>query len=336
MKLKRLLFFQIPGFLISLFFLYLALKKIDFKTTARILGDTNYIYMIPAALAVIADFSLMSYRWKLLLAPSKNCRYISVLSAVYIGYFYNTILPMRIGEIIRAVIIGEKENVSKTTAITTIGIDHILNLFVIILLLAFTYFFFSFTDAIRTVFTAGFIALCASVAFVLLIILFRSRIAGIADGIAGSIPGRTGGLFRDVIHKFIDTLDKLRKTRYIALIFLMTVISWLLNAAAYIFIAEGMGIRHISWPGAVFITTVIALGIAVPLAPGRIGAYEYFGILACSLVLDETANTCMGLIALSHLVTFTVPLAAGVLFLIREHVSVFRLCRAAAGKEIKT
>ena len=102
---------MILGFPLSFLFLYLAVRKVDISKTLQLLADTNYLYLIPASITFICDFSLRAFRWGYLLRPVKKCRFINLLSTTYIGFFANNILPMRAGEIIRFIMIGEKEQI---------------------------------------------------------------------------------------------------------------------------------------------------------------------------------------------------------------------------------
>ncbi len=66
------------------------------------------------AFAVVADicvYLLHGWRWKLLLRPIEDVRFIHCVEAIYVGLFANEVLPLRAGELIRCFLL------SRSTAI---------------------------------------------------------------------------------------------------------------------------------------------------------------------------------------------------------------------------
>ena len=64
-------------------------------------------------------------RWQYLLAPVKSLEVRRLYPVVVVGYMANNILPVRLGEVVRAYYVGEREKVSKVAALATIAVERV-------------------------------------------------------------------------------------------------------------------------------------------------------------------------------------------------------------------
>jgi uncharacterized protein (TIRG00374 family) len=103
------------GIPLSIFFLWIALMDVDFVKAFSLIKKADYRFIILAAAVVVFDFSMRALRWRILLAPIKLIKYIELVSNVFIGFMANNVLPLRAGEVIRVFLIGQKEQISKTS-----------------------------------------------------------------------------------------------------------------------------------------------------------------------------------------------------------------------------
>ncbi|MFC2061153.1 lysylphosphatidylglycerol synthase transmembrane domain-containing protein [Elusimicrobiota bacterium] len=322
----------IIGIPLSILCLYLALRKVDFSKTLQLLTQTNYIYLLPAIILFIIDFLLRSLRWKVLLSPVKKCRYIDLLSTLYIGFFANSVLPMRMGEVIRAVMVGEKEKISKTSSIATIALERLLDGFAILILLIMAFFVFPFPENIKRIWIIG--AFVFSFLLLLLygLIYLRSFTLKVLTSLFKMLPNNFEEKIERLLDKFLAGLEILRKTRHFFLTMTISMGVWLADASVFYFVAKGMGIQQITFIGAIFIMAVIALGISIPSSPGYIGVYEYFGVLGCS-ILGIEKSSALSFILLTHIMQILIISIIGMFFLTREHISLFQLEKKAEAEE---
>src|SRR5690606_2938784 len=70
---------------------------------------------------------LRAARWKLLLIPIANVALRRVRSASCVGYLAILVLPLRAGEVVRPVMIREREKLSAWAAMGTIGAERIVD-----------------------------------------------------------------------------------------------------------------------------------------------------------------------------------------------------------------
>jgi len=100
------------GVAISLFFIWLAFRKVDYAALGAVFSGADYRYILPATAITLFQFFLRAARWGHLVEPLKKVTIGSLFSATSIGFMGNNILPARIGEFLRSYALGKKENIS--------------------------------------------------------------------------------------------------------------------------------------------------------------------------------------------------------------------------------
>jgi len=135
----------IIGILISLLFIFLSLKKVDIAELKLILRSADYISLIPIFILVVISMFFRALRWQILIAPIAKVKIRSLFSASSIGLMVNNLLPARIGEIVRAWIIGSRENISKSSVIATVVVERVFDGLTALITLAIVQTFYPFT-----------------------------------------------------------------------------------------------------------------------------------------------------------------------------------------------
>lgn len=139
MKWKSLL-----GIIISAVFVLFILIQMDLNRIVSALRSVDYLFLVPVVLILIFTLFISAWRWRYLLHPVKAIRTPSLFSVTCIGVMTNMMLPVRAGDFVRAYMIGEKEQVSKTTCLATIVVERILDLLSILMILILLLVFVSF------------------------------------------------------------------------------------------------------------------------------------------------------------------------------------------------
>jgi uncharacterized membrane protein YbhN (UPF0104 family) len=104
------------GLLISAACLYVAFQGIQFDRLLEALAGINYAWLVVASGLFCISYSGRVFRWQLLFSPLR-LRLGKIFNALNIGYFLSNILPARIGDLVRAYLIGDIEGVSKALAL---------------------------------------------------------------------------------------------------------------------------------------------------------------------------------------------------------------------------
>ena len=116
----------LPGAIISIALIAFILNAVDIPTTIAALRDANHTLLLIAALASVAWLIVRGIVWRTLLQniPSYKDTFISLGE----GYLMNNVLPFRLGELGKALLLSEKSKLSFTEILPTIVVERIFDL----------------------------------------------------------------------------------------------------------------------------------------------------------------------------------------------------------------
>ena len=161
------------GILISIFFLYFALRGLELDKIWATLKAANYWWILPGIAVYFLAVWVRAWRWHYLLRPLKKIPTITMFPIVAIGYMGNNIFPARAGELLRAVILKHKQGVAISSSLATIIVERI---FDGVVMLAFV--FLNLSELAKLTTNSGFLgsiqtlALWGSIAFISALAVF--------------------------------------------------------------------------------------------------------------------------------------------------------------------
>jgi len=268
------------GIIISIIFLYLFFRKVDFYEIWKIMKEVDYFYITPSILLLPIVFLIRAERWRYLLIPIKRIGIPSLFSATVIGFATNNILPARMGEIVRAYVIGRKENISKSSALATIVVERFFDGLIVIFFIILLILFPPFREGLIMERLKG-------AAFVLSII-FTGGIASLiflkyntpmalrwAKALLKPFPKRLSDKAIEILNSFAEGLGIISKGWYIFLIFLYSLVIWLTAVLIIYALLPAFSIKGLPVMAAIFIQVAVAFGVAVPSAPGYVGTFHF-------------------------------------------------------------
>ena len=301
--------------------LALALAGIDLRRVGEALARARYSYLVPAGASMLCYLFGRAVRWRLLLG-----RRVSLVRAFWItciGYLVSNVLPFRLGDPARAVVVGRDEAVSTAAALSTVVVERILDMMMVALMLAAVLPFVREVEWARAAgFSGGAVAV---VALVLLVLFARWPKVGrriLRWGLA-RIP-RIDGERRDrwtaALSGLLDGLASLGDPRRAIAICVWSVVTWAF-VVGYYWAMLGAFLDGPSLAMGVFLTCAIGLGMAIPSAPGAVGVFHQvarYALVAPFAVLEEDALTVA---FAAHAFQYLGVCVLGLVGLARESVS---------------
>ena len=207
-----------------------------------------------------------------------------------ISFFFINILPLRMGEIMRPVLLLDKEDMPMGSGLAVVFVERIIDL---ISAMVMAVLVIALADI--PILEGSAIADIRSRSIWLLPLLFAGLFVPIfATGFFRSLinqtwmPEKVLGL----INPFLHQLDTLRTTKQLSWVLLETVVIWIISTAMYGLAAEAFGISGIGFLEGMGILAFTMIGMAAPSAPGFAGTYEasYVGGLVFFGSTDAGAN----------------------------------------------
>src|SRR5690349_17050384 len=89
-----------------------------------------------ATVLTALTYALRAFRWQFLLAPIGATRYSVAFAATVIGFAANSLIPGRVGEVLRPYLLARRESLNAMSAFATIILERALDLATVLILFA--------------------------------------------------------------------------------------------------------------------------------------------------------------------------------------------------------
>jgi glycosyltransferase 2 family protein len=271
----------VVGLAVSAVFLWLAVRNADLDAVRHALADADFG---PVALAVVAigiGYGFQAARWKRIAdTPALPLR--SFYAMLVGALACNNVLPVRIGEFLRAGWLSRDARISGGRAFGSVVLDRICDIVVLALLFAISLQAVASADwLVRLGIGALLAVLGIAIVLALARLYMRRRQAERSE------RGRVMTVLRETVEMLGEPIGRHRAATWLG----FTACTWILSSVAATLVGRSLGI-DLSPLEAVFVTSALALGVAIPSSPGYIGTYQLIGVEALGL-LDVPASQAL-------------------------------------------
>jgi len=290
----------IIALIISVVCISYALKDFNYILFINSLKNANYSYLVVSVLFLIFIIFLRSIRWRFLF--TKEIDINDLYKSQLIGYMGNNILPLRMGELLKAYYLEKKSKISKYEVIGTVILERVLDL-VGLVLLFFILLNFSLFELIDSIYI--------TIIYSILIFTLVSMFASYKLNKKKKFKGKNNILliFNDVISGF----SSINKSNFLLSI-LYSILIWISYAVVVFLVQESMYL-DLNFIQCVLILFLSSIVLMVPSMPGNIGTFE--GAVVYTLLLFGIEDN-FGFAFILHAVSFIPYTLLGLYYLIKE------------------
>ena len=322
MKFKLLL-----GIVISFAFLFWAFWDVDFAGFWSALKTARYRYFALAVVFSVAQYFVRAYRWKYLLILQKNISFPSVLSALFIGFFGNTVLPFRAGEFLRAYVIGKNEHIPKSAVLATVLVERIIDVLSLLLVAVIALFFLPVPESLHYDMIKNFGAILFAVEigvifFCFMLLLKRKVALKVIETVLGVFSGTIQKKGEVIVLSFLDGLEILRSTRHIFRLVITTTVIWLLVLLQCYAVLSAFGVSYGILTMFVIVTVnmvLVSFALTIPSAPGFVGTFHAAAKEGLAIFSIDPA-IASGFAVLLHASSFLPPIIGGFYYFLQENI----------------
>lgn len=339
------------GYVLALVFLVWVFHDFDFGDLLRRVAAMNLLWVAAAILCDVLSYVCQGARWRLLLRPLGEVSLLRSAQAIYAGLFVNEVLPMKVGELVRALLVSRWMSVNLASVAASILVERLCDgVWLAAGVIAATLFVPLPPKLVKAGDAFG-ISILVALLFIALFAVGGGRVsennsAHAEDGLnAGpsrhmSAGGEPSGGFRlkrwlaDAVAAFLRRLSLdlrvIGRTRGAAWAFMLSSGVLLLQALSFWLVMLAYGLRLPFMTGAL-VFLILHLGTALPNAPANIGTYQFFTVLGLTLFgVEKTTAAGFSLVVFALL---TVPLwAIGFFALGRSGLTLLEVSRVRAGR----
>lgn len=314
------------GILISVACVLVVMYKIDIRQLMLAMQSAHYLLLIPAVLVVIGSLLLRAWRWRYLLAPIKVIHTQRLLAATSVGCMANMLLPAHAGEVLRAYLVGKKEQVCPIASFGTIVVERAFDM-VSILILGIPVFVFAHFPVETALFTKGLrLSAVFSVFLCVLVLgglwLVKTRAASLlrlTRAWLAFLPERWLERLVETLQAFTLGLQGFEGGwRFVSMLALSLVL-WAALAFSNIFVLQAFDIE-LPLSAAFFFLVVQTVAAVIPSSPGFIGTY-HAAVVAGFAVFEVSRELALSVAIMMHAIFFFPFIFMGLIFLWREQLS---------------
>jgi glycosyltransferase 2 family protein len=307
------------GLLITLIFLALLLYQGDLGSIGEHLSAANYFYLAPAVGVYFLGVWFRAARWRYLLLPLAALSTARLYPIVVIGYMANDLLPARVGELVRAYILGERERLSKLGIVGTIAVERLIDGLTMLLFAGAAGLFLPLAEPLGNILRLAAVAYIGSLAVALLLAASEDRRRRMVAWFSAQLPEPVRATLGDGVNRFLDGLYSLRRPRWLAIAGVLSLVSWALEGVT--FYVVGFAFQLEQPISVLFLAMAVStLATTIPSSQGGIGPFEYF--CAQTLIMFGTPAALATAYSVTiHAVLLVPVILAGFVHLWLEHLS---------------
>jgi uncharacterized protein (TIRG00374 family) len=309
------------GIAISAVALYLAMPpRAEWGNVAAAFARVRYTYLVPIALISAYSIVVRCQRWRLLLRPVADVPFVPLFSATSVGFLCNMVLPLRVGEVVRPVLLANRTTLPVSSVLASVVLERLLDMLTILVFLGLVMCLVPVSNTIRQ---SGIVFLVFAVIAVGSIVALqrRHRLALAAvHWILARMPPTVRDRAGTALQSFIGGLQGIGKGSVLLSILGYSLYLWVVIASVFGlgFLACGLEVPFFS--GGLALVTVVAGAVSAPSAPGFIGTFQAGCILALSLFGISRADAIPYAFVVWGAQWLT-QIVLGVVFLLRENIS---------------
>jgi uncharacterized protein (TIRG00374 family) len=307
------------GILVSLVFLYLAFRKVDWSELWQALKDANYWFIIPNVILTIFSMWMRAFRWKYMVNPIKKVGLDRLFSSVMIGFMANNVLPARLGEFIRAYSLGTKENISKSASFATIVVERIFDGFSILFILWVTLLLFPFPEWVKKGSNLFLVINLVILFFLVFLEVKTDSTVKFFQYIFKFLPHKLRTKAEEVLLKFISGLKVFRDVSSLVWILIWSILIWMVIGISNYFIFLAFGL-YPPIQASFILLVIVCLGVMLPSSPGFVGTFQFFSIVALAR-FGYDKNVALPFSLVLHASQYFPVTLLGLYYLKKEHLS---------------
>ena len=320
------------GIAVSVLFLWLAFRNADPAAIREALADADFALALPFLLCLFAFYWLKSARWRWLLYPDADIPTRELFPIVMVGYAGTAVLPMQMGEFVRAYIAGKRYSLGYSQVLSTIAMERIFDLLTILALLGFVLATGQSTPDVLI--NAGFVIAAITLfglGVAILLVTRRESVLALLRRPLSLLPERVGNFVLEQLEIAARGLESIRQPRLILRIAVNSILQWGLMGICIWLSLIALDI-DVPTSGVVLVLVATIVGISLPTSPGYVGNIQLAFVVALQPfgIGDDAAIAAS---VFYHLLAYVAVVVVGFACLHRMGFAIADIRAQAAGNE---
>lgn len=300
---KRSLKF-LASLLVTLFFCYLAFRGTNWRALWDSVRTANYLWVLPYMAILGAIHVCRALRWGSLLSRMERISFKTLNEAAAIGFMMLIVLPFRLGEFARPLLIAQRTTIRRSAAMTSVVLERIVDGLMVASLMRLLLFFVEDNGSKSLAYVkfganVMFAVFGGGLAFLLFALWQHARAVRLMKAVFSRFSPALAEKIAYVVDGFVGALREFPRGRQLVLFFALTFAYWGLNGFGMHILArafEGTGQPlGLSLFEAYVVMCMLVVGVMIPAAPGMVGTFQWAVTLGLAVFVPAAAVKSTGL-----------------------------------------
>ena len=302
------------GFIISLLCLIVIVRQIKYEDLRIALANFQWLYMFWGLTSLTFGYIMRIVRWSVLLKTINS----KVSTVRCVGPFLgsialNNILPMRLGDIMRALVFPSILGIGKATATSSLIIERLIDLITLLICLFVGFVFTLKAELSDWIINGAFTVGIASTLILGFILFFSTLLSSWCENFLSYSWVKKSRIrikfFITGMH-LLKNINVMSRLPTLISLFLFSVLVWLGESGFFWALLTGFGFS-VGFEAAIFVMAATTLSTLIPSSPGYIGSFHLAAFAAAS-VLGGSSEQSASFAVLSHLGVWLPTTLAGI------------------------
>jgi uncharacterized protein (TIRG00374 family) len=280
------------GVAISALFIALFMRATDPAEIGHALEQANYWYLIPATAVLFLAICVRCVRWSVLMRPIASMSPARLFPYAIIGYMANNLLPARAGEVVRAYVLGDREDVSTVGTFGTIAVERLFDGCILVIMLLVAGSFVGFDDPrLRAIAVVSSVLFVAAVSAFYALTFSEARAKRVIHWMLRILPDRFEHRAEGMADNLVVSLRSVHDWRSLGAVVFLSALAWTIEGGAYAIVGLGFDLG-VGFADYLFLLSAANLAIIIPTFFGGTGPFEWAAkhVLVSSGVASSTAS----------------------------------------------
>lgn len=310
-KINRL----IIGIAIAGLFLWLIFRGINLNELLAAFNQANSFLILLSVVAFLIGYGCRIERWRIMLIlDNPNISWKECFGPMFASVAANNILPFRAGDILRAFGFNSRLRISTATSLTTLVVERLLDLLMVIAFLGLALRFFNLDSSMLLGVGGSLLLIFAgAIAFVLIAPNIFSPIAFLVARMLSKISPNIGRQAEHQFKKVFAALSHVSHGPNMIKLILWSWCAWFFEGI--VFWCAAKALPSLSEPLASWVALPIGtLSTTIPSTPGYVGTFDFFTSQAM-ITLGNSIPAAAAYALLVHIILWLPPTLIGGIYL---------------------
>ncbi len=319
--------YSMIGLAVSGLLLWVLFRNIDFGELFVVLKGANYYWLIPNILLVILAMPQRALRWQVMLAPIKRVAFSSTMAATCIGFMANNVLPLRLGEFVRAYSLSSQDpEITKSASLANIFVERMVFDLVALLLIFGGVLLVSdlpISDQMQSGIMMATVIALLGLAFMLALAIKPKQAGDLMTKYLAFLPDAVTDRVKGIVIKFSRGLEFLTDYGRVLNVTGQTIVLWLCMGLSNYFVFMSFGF-DLPLTASYVLLVVVSISILIPSTPGFVGVY-HAGVVWTLTTYGIGKENALSFALVLHAAQFIPITLMGFYYLKKEHLSLKKL-----------